>query len=218
MKKKSIFWTVPLLCIVSLGTVGQGTYNLATELENGRIKAVNRIITRYGDSSSAIEMNAAEGDGIAVLEAVEWNEGTIQVELLGENNPGRSFVGIAFNIQDDNTYEAVYFRPFNFVAEAQGNREHMVQYICHPDFTWYRLREERTGEFENEIQDPPDPDDWFSVLIRISDKEVSVFMENGEDPVLTVQRLTTTSSDKMGLWTGNGSSGRYRNLIIEGSK
>lgn len=209
---------VPLLCMTGLVTVGQGTYNLVTELENGKIEAVNRTVTRFGDSPAAVEMNAAEGDGIAVLKAVDWTEGTIRVELLGENNPGRSFIGIAFNIQDDNTYEAVYFRPFNFVAEAQANREHMVQYICHPEFTWYRLREDRTGEFENEITDPPDPDDWFRVLIRVSDKEVSVFVENREDPVLKVQRLTTTSSDKMGLWTGNGSSGRYRNLVVEGNQ
>jgi hypothetical protein len=162
-------------------------------------------------------MNAARGDGLAVLKDIEWSKGTIRLEILGENNPGRSFIGFAFNIVDRETYEAIYFRPFNFVAGEQARREHMVQYICHPEFTWSKLREERTGEFENEIPDPPDPDDWFTVLIQVTENQVQVFVEERDTPVLSVDRLTGISSGKIGLWTGNGSSGRYRNLVVTGN-
>lgn len=194
---------------------GQQSYNLATELEDGRIKAVNRDIEVYGEDADAVELNAAGGDGLAILNGIEWSQGTIHLELLGENNPGRSFIGFAFNIKDQETYEAVYFRPFNFVANEPVRKEHMVQYICHPDYTWSRLREEHTGEFENEIPAPPDPDNWFGVKIMVDEDVVKVFVEDNNSAVLTVDRLTGSASGKIGLWTGNGSSGRYRNLVAE---
>ncbi len=35
------------------------------------------------------------------------------------------------------------------------------------------------------------------------------------EPVLKVERLVSYKSDKIGLWVGNGSSGRFRNLLIQ---
>ena len=90
----------------------------------------------------------------------------------------------------------------------------MVQYIYHPVFTWRKLRDERTGEFEDEITDPPDPDDWFKVIIKINDEKVEVYLDETSEPVLAVNRLTSTKSNKIGIWTGFGSSGRFRNLVL----
>jgi hypothetical protein len=175
---------------------------------------VNREISLYGDHLDAVEMNAKNYDGIGIIEDVEFYYGTIEVELLGENNPGKSFIGIAFNIQNDSTYEVIYFRPFNFVADEQIRKDHMVQYIYHPEFTWRKLRDERTGEFEDEITDPPDPDDWFKVIIKINDEKVEVYLDETSEPVLAVDRLTSTKSNKIGIWTGFGSSGRFRNFVL----
>jgi len=193
---------------------GQQKINLATAFQEQQIKAVNRTLSIYDNSPGAVEMNAGEGDGLAVFKELAFETGTIEVELLGENNPGRSFIGIAFNIQDEETFEAIYFRPFNFVATEQARKDHMVQYIHHPEYTWYKLREERTMEFENEIPAPPDPNDWFRAIIKVSEKHVAVFMDEDVEPVLKVERLTTLKSQKLGLWVGNGSSGRFRNLVL----
>jgi len=203
-----------LLLMVSMASYAQQKINLGKELETGQVKAVNRSISPYTSSPGAIEMNADEGSGLAILEETNFETGTIELELLGENNPGKSFIGIAFNIKDEETYEAVYFRPFNYVATEQIRKEHMVQYIYHPEFTWYKLREERTGEFENEIGVPPDPDDWFRARIEVSEKSVQVFVNDIPEPVLKIARLTSTESGKIGLWTGHGSSGRFRNLVV----
>jgi hypothetical protein len=194
--------------------VGQQTIDLADQLQTDQIKAVNRTVSLYADHPGAVEMDALRGDGLGILKAVEFEKGTIEIELLGENVRGRSFIGVAFNIQDEETYEAIYFRPFNFVAEAQINRDHMVQYIFHPEYTWRKLREERTGQFENEIADPPDPEKWFKARIRVSDKQVEVYVNEIPDPVLKVERLTGIKSQKIGLWAGFNSSGRYRNMIM----
>jgi hypothetical protein len=69
-------------------------------------------------------------------------------------------------------------------------------------------------EFENELPAPPDPDAWFKAIIKVSEKHVAVFMDEGAEPVLKVERLTTLKSQKLGLWVGNGSSGRFRNLVL----
>jgi hypothetical protein len=204
---------IVILCM-SILSFGQQKLNLASVLQEQQFKTVNRTLSLYENHPEAVEMNAAEGDGLAVLKEIAFESGTIELELLGENNPGRSFIGLAFNIQDEENFEAIYFRPFNFVATEQSRKDHMVQYLNHPEYTWYKLREERTMEFENEIPAPPDPDDWFKAIIKISEKHVAVFLDETTEPVLKVERLTSSKSDKIGLWVGHGSSGRFRNLVI----
>ncbi|MEN8203610.1 MAG: hypothetical protein ABFS28_13520 [Bacteroidota bacterium] len=214
MRIQAIILAICLICLTSMTSLAQQHINLAEAQQNEQIKAVNRSMSSFTKWAGAVEMDASEGDGLGILKEIEFESGTIEVELLGENNPGRSFIGIAFNIQDPETFEAVYFRPFNFVATEQVRKDHMVQYIHHPEYTWSKLRGTRTGEFENEISLPPDPDHWFKARIEVSEKKVIVYVNEIAEPVLTVDRLTTSASKKIGLWTGNGSSGRFRNLVL----
>ena len=213
MRQISLYSVIVFLCMTSL-SFGQQKVNLAIALQEQQLKAVNRTLSVYENQPGAVEMNAAEGDGLAVLKEITFETGTIEIEILGENNPGRSFIGLAFNIEDEETFEAIYFRPFNFVATEQARKDHMVQYVNHPVYTWYKLREERTMEFENEIPAPPDPDKWFKAIIKISEKHVTVFLPEKAEPVLKVERLSSSRSEKIGLWVGNGSSGRFRNLVV----
>lgn len=205
---------VIVILSMTMVTFGQHKVNLATALLEKQIKEVNRTLSINETHPRAVEMNAAQGDGLGVLSELSFETGTIEVELHGENSPGRSFIGIAFNIQDKETFEAIYFRPFNFVATEQIRKVHMVQYISHPDNTWSKLREERTGEFENELPDPPNPDGWFKATIKVTEKSVEVFVHGTAEPVLKVERLPSSESDKIGLWVGNGSSGRFRDLTL----
>jgi hypothetical protein len=213
MKKHSGILVLVFLCMAIL-SFGQQKVDLLAALQDQKIDVVNRTLSQYDNSLDALEMNAAEGDGLGVFSELAFKTGTIELELLGENSPGRSFIGIAFNIEDGETFEAIYFRPFNFVAKEQIRKDHMVQYINHPDNTWHRLREERSGEFENEISAPPDPDGWFKAIIKVSEKSVEVYVDDKADAVLKVERLSSSQSDKIGLWVGNGSSGRFRNLVL----
>jgi len=212
MQKISALVTI---IMISINSFCQQEISLPSKLENNQIKAINRSISLFGNQQDAVEMNAKNGSGIGVIKDVEFEKGIIEIEFLGENNPGKSFIGIAFNIQNDKTYEAIYFRPFNFVAKEQIRKEHMVQYIYHPEFTWKKLRKEKTGEFENEIKMPPNPDDWFKAIIHIDEKKVKVFINDVPQPILIVDRLTSTISKKIGIWTGFGSSGRFRNLTLK---
>lgn len=215
MRKPKLKVLIVIFYLMSINSFGQQQISLSDKIQNKKIKVVNRTISLYGEHSDAVEMNAHNSDGIGIIEDVEFANGVIEIELLGENNPGKSFIGIAFNIQNDRTYEVVYFRPFNFIAKEQIRKDHMVQYIFHPEFTWHKLREERTGEFEDEISIPPDPDDWFKAIINITEDNVVVYVNDISEPVLTIERLTSSKSTNIGIWTGYGSSGRFRNLILK---
>ncbi|PIB29396.1 hypothetical protein [Maribacter sp. 4G9] len=175
------------------------------------VRSVNREIHF---TEGVLELNAAEGNGMAILTDVSFQIGTIQLDIKGENNPGSSFVGIAFNIQNDSTYEAVYFRPFNFKSPEQNRLEHGIQYIFEPNYPWYRLRNENTGEFEAEFINPPPPDDWFSISLTIEKNRVIVKDSSGR-LLMQVKRLSTISSSKIAFWVGNYSKGSFRNLKIQ---
>lgn len=77
-------------------------------------------------------LDARAGDGGALLAGVALSEGVIDVDLRGKDVAQQSFLGIAFHVVDWTTYEAVYFRPFNFRSADAERRSHSVQYISHP--------------------------------------------------------------------------------------
>ena len=124
---------------------------------------------------TVVTFDGRPGDGAAWLNGLDFQNGTIELLIRGRNNPGRSFVGVAFRGVDDETYDAVYFRPFNFVADNELSRSHMVQYISHPVHTWSKLREEHAGKYEGTLPDPPDPDGFFRARIVVKKPRVEVF-------------------------------------------
>jgi len=199
-----------LLCSLSCSAIQN------VELDKNNIRIVNREFIPTKDyESNIISLNAQKSSGLAIINNVEFETGIIEFDVLGENNPGRSFVGIAFNIQNDSTYEAIYFRPFNFKSSEKIRREHSMQYIFHPDFTWKRLRTEKEGQFESEFFNPPSPDDWFSIRVKINSERVIIEDQSSGERLMEVERLSSTNSNKIGFWTGFGSKGSFRNLRIE---
>ena len=154
------------------------------------------------------------GDGVAWLDGVDFHDGTIELLIRGGNDPGRSFVGVAFRGLNDSTYDAVYFRPFNFVADNDLSRSHMVQYISHPVCTWSKLRAEHTGEYEKALASPPDPDEFFRARIVIEKPTVRVYVGDDTEPSLVVDELTNRAGGRVGLWVGNGSGGSFADLVL----
>lgn len=159
-----------------------------------------------GDSANGIV-------GLALPAGIEFDTGTIEVELKGKNVKQRSFVGVAFNVTDSRTFEAVYFRAFNFKAEAPFNQR-AVQYVSWPDHTWEKLRKERPGQFENAVQPVPDPDGWFRARIEVSQTKVRVFVDGAKTPSLVVDRLPSDRKKRaMGLFV-DSADGYYANLVV----
>ena len=169
----------------------------------------NRNVT-YQDGY--VHMDAKPGDGIVWLRDFNFRNGTIEVDIKGKDEQGRSFVGIAFHGKDENTYDAIYFRPFNFRNPERSN--HSVQYISHPEHTWNKLRELHTGKYEKTVTPVPDPSEWFHATIVVEYPVVKVFVNNSAEPSLTINQLSDRKEGWIGFWTGNNSEGDFRNLKV----
>lgn len=178
------------------------------------LTVVNRQIVDLNEEENSFSLNNQLGDGLAIINDLEFESGSLRLEIKGEDVQGKSFVGIAFNVQNDSTYEAVYFRPFNFRSQEQIRREHAMQYIYHPKNTWYYLRENFEGKYEAEFPRQPEPNDWFEVVINIDPDRVFVYDVNTQQELLRVDRLSEQVSNKVALWTGHDSKGWFRNLRV----
>ena len=148
------------------------------------------------------------------LNDVAFLEGTIEITLRGRDVRGGSFIGLAYHATDDETYEAIYFRPFNFRAEDPARRAHALQYIAHPEHTWHQLRKVHPGQYENPIAHPPEADAWFHARIDVSKAKVRVFVNGAEQPSLEVTPLRQPKAGRIGLWVGNGSPGDFKALSL----
>jgi hypothetical protein len=212
MKQTSILLAVALF-LPTLASADD--YNLGELAKANKIELFNRDLQQpKADAPEAIFLNATPNDGVAWVKGVEFSEGTIEVEIKGENEQGRSFVGITFHGQDNRAFDAVYLRPFNFQSPEQERRSHSIQYISMPQYDWKKLRDSHPGKYEFAITPAPDPDSWVKLKLVIKGKTVAAFVNGSDKPALNVELLSDRPRGKVGLWVGNGSEGGFRNLKI----
>jgi len=172
-----------------------------------------RVVNRAMIKDSAVHLNEAPGMGVAWLTPSNFSNGTLEFDVKGKNLLQKSFVGIAFHGVDDTTYDAIYFRPFNFQVPEAGRRGHSVQYISLPAHDWQQLRQDFPGKYENEIDPSTNPNKWFHVKVVVAYPEVSVYVN--EKRCLTISQLSTQKTGMIGYWVGYGSSGDWKNLEIK---
>ena len=192
--------------------------DLAERLAAGKLKAVNREVTPAQGKAGAVNLSEKPGNGIAWIEGTDFANGTIEVDVRGRDVFQQSFLGIAFHGKDDNTYETVYLRPFNFRSDDPARHQHAVQYISMPDYDWPRLRKEFPEEFENPVDASVAPTDWVPLKIVVNEKTVQIYVGAVKTPTLEVRKLGQLDRGLIGLWTGNNSDGDFANLRVAASK
>jgi len=181
------------------------------KIENRSVQAVVK------DGKNAVQLDARPNDGLAWLPGFSFENGEIECDILGRSQPVQgSFVGVAFRVQDEKTFDAIYFRPFNF--RVPERRAHSVQYVSHPDWTWNRLRAERTGQFEKAIDPAPDGDQWIHARIVVRKPKVEVYVNGAATPSLVVDELSPRTGGSVGLFVGNFSPGTFANLKVTREK
>jgi hypothetical protein len=155
-------------------------------------------------------------NGIIWLDNVNFAEGTLECDIVGKSAPpGSNFPGLVFHRADDSTYDCVYFRPFNFRAGNPENASHAVQYVSPPQWTWQKLRTEKTGQYEKPITPAPDGDSWFRAKIVVEGRTVSVFVNDAAKPSLVVEKLNDRTGGKIGISGGDAGEGaHFANLKI----
>jgi hypothetical protein len=179
------------------------------------LKVFNRSASSLNDGSkNGIRLSESPGDGVAYLEGIEFTDGTIELDIRGKDVQQQSFLGVAFHGVDGSTFDAVYFRPFNFKAEDPARRVRAVQYISHPTYTWNKLRTEHPGRYEQAVSPVPDPNGWFHARVLVASPKVSVFVNDAKEPSLVVNQLSDRKKGLVGLWVGNTSGGDFANLTI----
>src|SRR5207302_8621574 len=161
-----------------------------------------------------VRLSESQGDGVAYVQGIELANGTIEFDVRGKDVQQQSFVGVTFHGVDGTTYDAIYFRPFNFKAEDPDRRGHGVQYISHPTYTWQKLRTEQPGKYEHAVNPVPDPNAWFHARVVVASPKVSVFVGDATEPCLVVDQLSNRKKGLVGLWVGNTSGGDFADFKI----
>ena len=189
--------------------------DLAKLAEGKGLKHFNRTVNNFNDGArKGVRLSEGTGEGLTYLEGIELAGGTVELDIRGKDVQQQSFVGVAFHGVDGTTYDAVYFRPFNFKAEDPARRIRAVQYISHPTYTWQKLRAEHPGRYEKPVSPVPDPNDWFRMRVVVASPRVSVFVNDAAEPSLVVSQLSDRKKGLVGLWVGNSSGGDFAKLTI----
>lgn len=211
MKRVAVLFAVAVLPTLAFSA----DYNLAKLAKDGKIKLFNRTLDQSkAGSPESVYLNFADDNGLAWITDVEFSKGTIELEVKGKDQPGQSFVGVAFHGRDNETFDAVYLRPFNFQAVGAEHRSHSIQYISLPQHDWSELRKTYPGKYESALIPAPAPESWVELRLTVENKSISAFVNGQTKPALSVELLDDRHTGKLGLWVGNGSDGWFRNLKI----
>ena len=221
MKRRILVQVYCLAIAVLIGTAAFAAPPAGGAVEKVDLSAAtrqidNRQVTPLVDGErSGIRLDEAAGDGVVWFPETRFSNGTIELDIRGRDLMGRSFVGLAFHGVDAETYDVVYFRPFNFHSPDPARRAHSVQYISKPLYDWSKLRSEHPGQYEKPIESAPQPNEWFHARIVVAHPKVSVFVNGATEPSLVVDQLNDRGEGWVGVWVGNGSNGDFANLSIQ---
>jgi hypothetical protein len=193
--------------------VSDGVINLPDRLAAGRVRTVNRDVTPLA-GGNGLRVTAAAGIGLVWIDGTDFADGTIEADVCGRDVRQESFVGIAFHRQNDEQYEAVYLRPFNFRAAAADRRRHAVQYFAMPDNDYARLRARFPGEFESAVDASAQPAGWNHVRLVVRDGRVQAFVGRAATAALDVRELQADRHGPIGVYVDNGSDGAVANVRL----
>jgi hypothetical protein len=162
--------------------------------------------------------DAANATSYAVVKDASFRDGTIEVELAGQPAAGaaaaaRGFIGIAFRIHDDGSYEYIYLRPTNGRADDQVRRNHSTQYSSHPNFGFAQSRQEAPEKYESyaDLQ----PGVWTKYRIEVEGSKARLYVNGTQQPCLIVNDMKLApQSGGVALWVGPGTEGYFSNLKI----
>ena len=170
-----------------------------------------RLVAQPGHNSAANTM--------AVIPNVDFRDGTIEADIAGVPASGadtsaRGFVGIAFRVDSSgDRYDAFYLRPTNGRAADQLRRNHSTQYIAHPDFPWYRLRQEQPGVYESYVD--IEAGAWTPIRIEVHQGEAKLFVNGSAQPVLIVHDMKNPpGSGHLALWIDSGTEAHFSHVRV----
>ncbi len=218
-----------VIAIVLLATIAsaQNAKPSAIKLEPGRLELINsqaKAVTYHGHKALQLlplagKEHADEGM-LAILDGSKLKDGTIEVELAGAPRSDaapnmRGFIGIAFRVQSHGSgFECFYLRPSNGRADDQLQRNHSLQYVSDPEWSWQRLRAETPGVYESYADLVPG--EWTKVKIVIAGTKAQLYINGASQPSLIVNDLKRGDSHgAIALWSHTSTEGYFSNLTVK---
>jgi hypothetical protein len=221
MKARNCNWCYLTVFLVVLTFVSASSqispvkYDLYSLSQGNQLQVFNRKVTTFTEKDKkGIRFSRNVSDGFAWLTGVTFSNGIIELDMRGKDEFQRSFVGIAFHGVDNSTFDAIYFRPFNFQTNDPVRKIHAVQYVAEPEYPWQFLRDKFNGQCEKAVNPAPKGNEWFHVKIIVKYPVIMVFVNANPEACITVEKLNKRTSGKIGIWVGNNSDGDFANLQI----
>ena len=176
-----------------------------SQVLNGRASVVDYRGRRAVKLAALPETMGKDVDVLAILADSRFHNGTIELDVAGAPRAGaaadaRGFIGLAFRTGDKGEWsEVMYIRPTNGRANDQLRRNHSVQYISHPDYTWNRLRQESPGVYESYAD--MEPGVWTKMKIVVSGTTARLYVNGAAQPCLIVNDLKHgDGAGRVALW------------------
>ncbi len=159
---------------------------------------------------------------LVILPNSDFQNGTIEARVAGLPRAGapvgsRGFIGIAFRVAPrGEQFECFYLRPTNGRAADQLRRNHATQYISHPDFPWYKLREENPGVYESYTDLVTGA--WTKMKIVVLGTHAQLYVNDAKQPCLIVNDLKLGERrGAIALWIGSGTDAYFSQLAWRSS-
>ena len=195
--------------------------NSLSEMEFYHVEA--KLVTYLGrHAMRLVEQDEPTTDdhAIAILSGSDFKDGVIEAEIAGAPRKDapqdmRGFVGLAFRVQRHGSrFECFFLRPTNGRADDQLRRNHSTQYISHPDYPWYRLREETPGAYESYTDLVPGV--WTPIKIVVSGIQAQLYVNGAEQPCLIVNDLKLGETQgQVALWIGAGTEAYFSAVVVK---
>lgn len=206
-----------VICVLTIPAWSQSIPLSVAKLESINVKLAD---VTYKNKKAVRVIASGQGETIAILKNQDFENGIIELDVAGTtlsnaSATARGFIGLAFRTQktDSIRYECFYIRPTNGRAEDQLRRNHSVQYISHPKYTWFKLREENPGVYES-YADMVEGE-WTHLKIEVKDNKARLYVNGASQPCLIVNDLKYgKSAGAIALWVGPGTDGYFSNLTI----
>jgi len=160
-----------------------------------------------------------DGDILAVVTSTHFRDGTLEVDVAGTPRPDappqmKGFIGLMFRLSSSaDGGEMIYLRPVNGRSSNQLERNHAVQYVSPPEYSWQRLRKESPGMYESYVD--LEPGVWTHMKIEVSGTQARLYVAGAEQPCLVVNDLKRgDSTGAIGLWAHATTVAYFSNLLI----
>lgn len=222
---RDVFWLGILAVSLLFGSVrGRAAANQASstidpaslEAHNVKVEAAEFLGRKAVRVTVPTDQDRA---GFALVRGTDFQDGAIDVDMAvkittppGVRMPG--FTGLAFRMSaDGSSFEDVYLRPKNALAEDQAMRNHAVQYCAEPEYGWYRLR--RDWPFVYESWADIAPETWIHLRIEVAGRAARIYLNGSTKPTLVVEGLKSPNlHGAIALWGYADEESYFSNLRI----